>query len=352
MIEHSSLIPDAHDGLCIEQRAILRYLLYSPRPRHCWKIINTLLEAPNCPTGMSSVVLDTALLTMSHPALAQTSLLDYIGNWAFEAGWIPGPVYRSVRPSPTFVELFREESSRDGSWWDPGPLRAKVPVSLIAGSASWETEVDDKIPREKQSQAARRVRCKSIHCLSCGLRDIVRNLHEFRSTGDLSNCLLFVDSQVWPLSCRYRFIERPVVKVGELRKLCLRRCLREGVPYGVLIGMRRSKQTNSMGSRMFIQSVPKINYIPSGRLGRSTFIIEQPACGRDLWHDAKLISQITTARLVPYEEIGVGIALQVSSHNGLGIENVRLVSEVPFEPLSIELYKNMLENWGSPEKQA
>lgn len=139
------------------------------------------------------------------------------------AGWIPGPVYRTVRVGMGLFAFVENFAPRQSSFWKTRPLSNRVPVALVMGCASWEMELDPEMTEEYSSQAGRRAKCRSVHCLSSSFMNVLESVAWFRNSADLSQCLSFVDSKESPITCYSGRHDPHVVKLADFRRLCQQR---------------------------------------------------------------------------------------------------------------------------------
>lgn len=283
MRKRVSLIPTASDGLAPVQRAVLRYLLARPEPPNCATIIKGLLAASDCPGEIDADTVDAALLTMSHPALCHTPLLTYHGSFGFEEGRLPGPVYRSVRLSPAALDLIVEAPEADDAddLWSPAPLLVRYPIALLLGSASWQLEIDERVPPEKWEQRERRVRCDCVHTLVGHTAAIERAMSRYRETGDFASCLTCLGENGPPIGC---CVEPVAVGNDFAWGTWLRTQVNEegnGVlPHGLLLGCRSPEQQETRGGTFEFLSLPVLQYINASPHGRPVLVVRQAGCGR------------------------------------------------------------------------
>ncbi len=347
VLEHTLLIPTASDGLAPVQRAILRYLFAEPAPLNCAAMIKDLLDARSRPDDVDADSIDAALLAMSYPGICRAPLLDYHGGMWDAAGRLPGPVYRSVCLLPAGLDLFVAEPA-DCDLWSAEPLPVRYPIALLLGSASWQIEVDERVPQDKWEQRERRVRCVGVHTLAGYAGAIERTASRYRETGDLAGCLTCLGADGPPVGCCEtpaamgqdfdwgRWLRSMVVESGNM-----------ALPHGMLLGYRSAGQGHKDGDGAIeLVSLPVLRYIQTGPAGAPVLIIEQPACGRFINEELDMLCMTlgaerfrTGADVDDGELPGVVV---LSNGTDAGGRTGPPPSRVQLEPLADECYKAML----------
>lgn len=314
--------PEAPDGLSKVQRAILRYLKTHNGFVRCSNLNEDLLHASACPGDVTEEMIDAAVLTMSHPSLSRTPALDYAGAYQSPEGWLPGPVYRMVALGHVGRDLLDDSTVRL-SLWDDQPVALCTPYALRYGCCSWEVEVDSGYGH-KIEQAARRIRCRAIHCLAQPEGRVIRAIDHLLTTDDLPAALALLDES-------------------------------GSIPQG--IGLGRCTDPEVRHPADYVLCLPSVSCLGSPEeSGGLMWLLRQPACGRHFGEDIRLfggepirIDVDSLARMIgrehdrlhlvaPVRLDAQGVLIETS-----GILNMSLlVNRVPVVPLPKEVIRRML----------
>lgn len=334
------------DGFSRIQRAILRQLSTHPDGLRCSHLIMSLLEAQGCPRGITPEAIDITMLTMSHPRLSSSPILEYIGNIGSEDGFIPGTTYRYVALGKLAHAIWQPKGKRH-STWDETPLTIRAPCFLVTGAASWRASYESRVPMDEQRGV--KVWCNRIHCLGSPLHSVSRayttaqgsprsaflkNLLQCRLRDAVLGCAC-----PWPFSVSATPL--PMMSTPRVGIAPFTQAFADCLPYGRLLALSWSSNCGGPVSRLRVVSLPKVELAILVD-GTALLAAIQAACGMEF---GKYWNRIDPSRGLTSNASADGkyVGTRCCRASKLVIDALAKIgrTEIPLSPLPLAEYERI-----------